>query len=50
MKIKAIIIDDEPLAIDVIKNYCATIAGIEVMGCFTNPVEAMGFINNMMLT
>ena len=45
MKIKTVIIDDEPLAIDVIKNYSATIAGIEVLGCFTNPVEAMGFIN-----
>ena len=45
MKIKTVIIDDEPLAIDVIKNYCDTISDIEVLNCFTNPVEAMGFIN-----
>ncbi|NDI99897.1 response regulator transcription factor [Flavobacterium sp. LaA7.5] len=42
---KTVIIDDEPLAIDVIKNYCDTISDIEVLNCFTNPVEAMGFIN-----
>lgn len=45
MKIKTVIIDDEPLAIDVIKNYCDTISDIEIVNCFTNPVEAMGFIN-----
>lgn len=45
MTIKTVIIDDEPLAIDVIKNYCDTIPDIEVIHCFTNPVEAMGFIN-----
>jgi len=45
MKLKTVIIDDEPLAVDVIKNYCTTVTNIEVMGCFTNPVEAMNFIN-----
>ena len=46
MKIKTIIIDDEPLAIDVIKNYCDSIDDIEVVKCFTNPVEAMGFVSS----
>ena len=46
MKIKTVIIDDEPLAIDVIKNYCDTMPDIEVLQCFTNPVAAMGFINS----
>lgn len=46
MKIKTVIIDDEPLAIDVIKNYCDTVDDIEVLSCFTNPVQAMGFINS----
>jgi DNA-binding LytR/AlgR family response regulator len=45
MKLKTVIIDDEPLAVDIIKNYCDTVAHIEVLGCFTNPVEAMNFIN-----
>ena len=45
MKLKTVIIDDEPLAIDVIKNYCSTVTHIEVVSCFTNPVEAMNFIN-----
>lgn len=45
MKIKTIIIDDEPLAIDIIKNYCDSIDDIEVIKCFTNPVEAMGFVS-----
>jgi len=45
MKIRTIIIDDEPLAIDVIKNYCDSIDDIEVIKCFTNPVEAMSFVS-----
>lgn len=45
MKLKTVIIDDEPLAIDIIKNYCDSVAHIEVISCFTNPVEAMNFIN-----
>ena len=45
MNLKTVIIDDEPLAIDVIKNYCATVTHIEVISYFTNPVEAMNFIN-----
>jgi len=46
MNLKTVIIDDEPLAVDIIRNYCDTIAHIEILGMFTNPVEAMSFINN----
>lgn len=46
MKIRTVILDDEPLAIDVIKNYCDTMPDIELLGCFTNPVEAMKFVTS----
>ena len=38
--IKCIIIDDEPLAIGVLKSYCEDLGEIHVVGCFTNPFEA----------
>ncbi|MDO6596630.1 LytTR family DNA-binding domain-containing protein [Oceanihabitans sp. 2_MG-2023] len=43
---KCIIIDDEPLAIDIIESYCQAIGGIEVISTFTNAIEALDFINN----
>ena len=43
---RCIIIDDEPLAIDVIESYCKALGGIEVVHTFTNALEAMDFINN----
>jgi DNA-binding LytR/AlgR family response regulator len=46
MKIATVIIDDEPLAIDIIKNYCQTVDYIELLATFTNPLEGMKFINN----
>lgn len=45
MKIKTIIIDDEPLAIEVIAEYCNTIDQIEVIGKFSNPIEALAFLS-----
>jgi DNA-binding LytR/AlgR family response regulator len=44
--LKTVIIDDEPLAIDIIKNYCESVTEIELLGCFTDPVKAMHFVNN----
>jgi DNA-binding LytR/AlgR family response regulator len=46
MKITTVIIDDEPLAIDIIEKYCQSIDHIEVLATFTNPVAGMKFINN----
>lgn len=46
MKITTVIIDDEPLAIDVIKNYCESVDFIDLLATFTNPLEGMKFINN----
>ncbi|WP_179348778.1 LytR/AlgR family response regulator transcription factor [Winogradskyella pacifica] len=43
---KCIIIDDEPLAIDVIASYCQALGAVEVISTFTNAIEALDFINN----
>lgn len=45
MKINAIIIDDEPLAIDVLKNFSDTIDYLNIVKTFTNPVEAIKFLS-----
>lgn len=45
MEIKTVIIDDEPLAVEVILNYCNSLPEINVLRCFNNPVEALGFIH-----
>lgn len=44
MKIKCIIIDDEPLAISVIENHLKNFDNIEVTHTFTNPVKAFGVL------
>jgi DNA-binding LytR/AlgR family response regulator len=41
---KAIIIDDEHLAIDVISHYLERFSNFEVFGTFTNAVEAFNFL------
>ncbi|SDH28980.1 LytR/AlgR family response regulator transcription factor [Winogradskyella thalassocola] len=43
---KCIIIDDEPLAIDVIESYCQALGAVQVISTFTNAIEALDFINN----
>ncbi len=43
---KVVIIDDEQLAIDVISNYINRYSEFELVGSFTNPVEAFTFIND----
>jgi len=44
MKIKCIIIDDEPLAINVIKNHLKEINDIELINTFSNAIEGLSFI------
>lgn len=39
-----IIIDDEPLAINIIKSYCEDIGGLQVIKAFTNPLESISLI------
>jgi len=44
MKTKCIIIDDEPLAINVIKNHLKEINDIELVNTFSNAIEALSYI------
>lgn len=44
MIFKAIIVDDEPKAIELLENYCNRIPNIECMQTFRNPVEAILYI------
>ncbi len=44
MKIKCIIIDDEPLAIEVIRNYLKEFPNMELVNVFNNPIDAMNSI------
>ena len=42
--LNAVVIDDEPLALEVIKGLTEKVTFIEVLGYFTNSLEAMPFI------
>lgn len=44
MKIKCIIIDDEPLAAKIIETHLADFPEMELTGIYTNPIEAMSSI------
>ncbi|MCG8476715.1 MAG: LytTR family DNA-binding domain-containing protein [Cytophagales bacterium] len=45
MKITCLIIDDEPLAINIIKNYLARFEGFEIAGTCENAVEAFNTLS-----
>jgi DNA-binding LytR/AlgR family response regulator len=45
MIIRCLIIDDEPLAINVIKNYLAEISDVEIVGSCGNAIEAMNVLS-----
>ncbi len=44
MKIKCIIVDDEPLAIEVLVNYFKNYPDFEVSGVFNNSIQALDFL------
>ena len=46
MKIRSLIIDDEPLAIKVIENYLKEFEFILVVETFTNALDALNFLKN----
>ncbi|QSW88249.1 MULTISPECIES: LytTR family DNA-binding domain-containing protein [Flavobacterium] len=46
MKIRCVLIDDEPLAIKVLQNYFTNFTDFEVIGTFNNSLEALDFINS----
>ncbi|ARN78564.1 hypothetical protein BST97_11520 [Nonlabens spongiae] len=39
--IKAVLLDDEPLALDLLESHISKTDGIKVVGAFTNPIEAL---------
>lgn len=44
--LRAIAIDDEPIALEVIKSHTGKVTFIEVLGYFTNAFEAIEFLNS----
>ena len=46
MKISCLLVDDEPLALDVLASYCQRIEGLEVAGRCTNAMQAFDLIQS----
>lgn len=46
MKIKCVLVDDEPLAVKVLQNYFINFPEFEIVGVFYNSIEALDFIKN----
>ena len=44
MMLKCVIIDDEPLAVDVIKNYISQIKGLEILASFNSALDSLEFL------
>lgn len=45
-KMNCIAIDDEPLALDVISEFCSKISYLNLIGTYTNPFDAVQLLNN----
>ncbi|MBN2524115.1 MAG: response regulator transcription factor [Bacteroidales bacterium] len=43
---KCLAIDDEPLALNIIKDFCSKIDFMDLISCCTNPVEAVKVLNH----
>ena len=43
-RIKAIIVDDEPLARKKVETFCIKAGNIDVLGSFQNPIETLDFL------
>jgi DNA-binding LytR/AlgR family response regulator len=43
---RCIAIDDEPLALEIVKDFCTRIPWIDLVGTFTDPYEAVTLINS----
>jgi DNA-binding LytR/AlgR family response regulator len=46
MKINCIAIDDEPLALDIIKDYCSKVAFLNLVKTFDNAIESIEYIRS----
>lgn len=44
--INCIIVDDEEHAIEVIQHYLKSVAAVEIVATFTNPIDALGFLSS----
>ena len=44
MKIKCVLVDDEPLALNLLESYAIQLPHLEVTGKFTHPVKALDFM------
>ena len=46
MKINCIAIDDEPLALDIIKAYCSKVPFLNLTGTFSNAIDTLEYLRN----
>ncbi len=46
MVLKVIVIDDEPLAINVVKNYIEKVKELQLVATFSNAIEAQSYLKN----
>ena len=46
MKINCIAIDDEPLALDIIKAYCSKVPFLNLVGTFSNAIDTLEFLRH----
>jgi two-component system LytT family response regulator len=46
MKINCIAIDDEPLALDIIKAYCAKVPFLNLLNTFSNAIDTLEYLRN----
>jgi DNA-binding LytR/AlgR family response regulator len=46
MKLRCLIVDDKPLAIDILVDYVGKVSFLELVANTTNPIEALGIIND----
>jgi DNA-binding LytR/AlgR family response regulator len=46
MKINCVAIDDEPLALDIIKDYCSKISYLNLLQTFTSPLESIDYLKS----
>ena len=46
MKINCIAIDDEPLALDIIKAYCAKVPFLNLAGTFSNAIDTLEYLRH----
>ena len=49
MKINCIAIDDEPLALDILKAYCAKVPFLNLVGTFTNAIHTLEYLRHNMV-